>query len=86
MRCTGATHCWDVEEFDDTRARLDPARYGRVMSLRCLLGLHRLLTSIVRKDDRFKALCDACSLPIERSEFGRWTVSAPLAGQQDDFI
>jgi len=66
-------------------AKFDLPGYNGVMRLRCFLGLHKpMLTSIVRKDHRFKALCDACTLPIERSEFGRWAVSAPLVGRLDD--
>jgi hypothetical protein len=55
-----------------------------VMSLRCLMGLHRpILNSIVRRADRYTALCDSCGLPIERLEEGRWTVAQPLISRQD---
>jgi len=49
------------------------------MSLRCLLRRHRPLhASISRREHGFTALCDDCKLPIERTEFGRWTGSEPL--------
>jgi hypothetical protein len=50
------------------------------MSLRCLFNVHRpMLTSIVRKTDRFTALCDDCGSLIERSDESRWARSEPLA-------
>jgi hypothetical protein len=50
------------------------------MSLRCLLNVHRpMLTSIVRRPDRFTALCDECGALIERSDDSRWAKSEPLA-------
>jgi len=52
------------------------------MSLLCFFGRHRpLLTSIVERQDRFTALCEDCSLPIERSQQGRWMSSEPLVGR-----
>jgi hypothetical protein len=42
-----------------------------------------MLTSILRRADRYTALCDDCGLPIERSEEGRWTVSEPLLARHD---
>jgi hypothetical protein len=42
-----------------------------------------MLTSIIRREDRFAALCDDCSLPIERSEGGRWSASEPLLTRRD---
>jgi hypothetical protein len=56
----------------------------RNMSFRCLIRVHRpMLTSIVRRADRYTALCDDCGLPIERSEEGRWTASEPLLSRRD---
>jgi hypothetical protein len=37
-----------------------------------------MLNSIVRHEDRFSALCDACGAPIERTETSRWTSAEPL--------
>lgn len=55
-----------------------------VMGLRCLVRLHRpMLTSIVRREDRFTAFCDGCGLPIERSDEGRWTEAQPLLSRHD---
>jgi hypothetical protein len=54
------------------------------MSLRCFFGVHRpLLTSIVRRERGFSALCDDCALPLERSSEGRWKAAAPLTTQID---
>jgi hypothetical protein len=54
------------------------------MSLRCLIRLHRpMLNSIVRREDRYTALCESCGLPIERSEEGRWTEAEPLLSRRD---
>jgi hypothetical protein len=50
------------------------------MSLWCLFNVHRpMLTSIVRRTDRFTALCDHCGLLIERSDESRWAQAEPLA-------
>lgn len=50
------------------------------MSLRCLFNMHRpMLNSIVRKADRFTALCDDCGLPLERMNDAGWAKSEPLA-------
>jgi hypothetical protein len=38
-----------------------------------------MLTSIVRKTDRFTALCDDCGSIIERSKESRWAKPEPLA-------
>jgi hypothetical protein len=40
-----------------------------------------MLTSIVRRENRYTALCDDCGLPIERSEAGRWGASTLLAAR-----
>jgi hypothetical protein len=58
--------------------------YLQVMSLRCLVRLHRpMLNSIVRRKDRYTALCDSCGLPLERLEEGRWTEAQPLLSRRD---
>lgn len=49
------------------------------MGLRCTFRRHRpMLTSIVRREGGFAALCDECELPIERRDGRRWTPSDPL--------
>ena len=54
------------------------------MSLRCFLGRHPpMLTSIVRRDSGYTALCDDCGLPIVRSEEARWTPAEPLVTKRD---
>jgi hypothetical protein len=58
--------------------------YVERMSIRCLVRLHRpMLNSIVRREDRYAALCDSCGLPIERFEEGRWTVAEPLLSRRN---
>jgi len=58
--------------------------YLQRMSVRCLFRLHRpMLTSIVRRENGFAALCNECGLPIERSEEGRWSASEPLLTRRD---
>jgi hypothetical protein len=42
-----------------------------------------MLTSIVRRENGFAALCNECGLPIERSEEGRWSASEPLLTRRD---
>lgn len=42
-----------------------------------------MLTSIVKRVDRYAALCDACGMPIERTEEGRWTVPESLVSKRD---
>jgi hypothetical protein len=42
-----------------------------------------MLNSIVRREDRYTALCDSCGLSIERSEEGRWTETQPLVSRRD---
>jgi hypothetical protein len=42
-----------------------------------------MLNSIVRREDRYTALCDSCGLPIERSEEGRWTEAQSLLSRRD---
>jgi hypothetical protein len=54
------------------------------MSLLCFFGRHRpMLTSIVRRDSGYTALCDHCGLPIVRAEDTRWTASVPLIAMPD---
>ena len=49
------------------------------MSLLCNLGIHKPdLRSIVRKQNRLEALCEACACRIEKGDSGRWTAAAPL--------
>jgi hypothetical protein len=58
-----------------------PEAYLSIMSLRCYFGVHRpLLTSILRRGTGFVALCDSCSMPLQRSEEGGWKAAEPLAG------
>jgi len=59
------------------------SQYSGRMGLRCLIRAHRpMLTSIVRREGRYAALCDDCGLPIERSETGRWAASMPLVARR----
>jgi hypothetical protein len=61
-----------------------PSAYPKGMSIRCLFRVHRpMLTSIVRRQDRYTALCDSCGLPIERRDDSRWTACEPLASRRD---
>jgi hypothetical protein len=54
------------------------------MSLRCFFGRHRpMLTSIVRRDWGYTALCDDCGLPIVRAEDSRWATAVPLVTRHD---
>ena len=63
--------------------RVNP-EYTVAMSFGCFFGVHRpMLTSIIRRHDRFTALCDGCGLPIERPNDGRWTIPEPLASQRE---
>lgn len=49
------------------------------MSLRYRFGAHNpLLTSIVRRAHGYAALCESCSMPLERNDDGRWEASEPL--------
>ena len=58
--------------------------YRRLMSLLCLLGRHRpMLTSIIRREQGFSALCDHCGAPIERGDHGRWTHAAAVISKTD---
>jgi len=53
------------------------------MGLRCLFRRHRpMLSSIVRRQDRYTALCDDCGMPIERGEKGRWASAEALVSRQ----
>jgi hypothetical protein len=40
-----------------------------------------MLTSIIRREGHYTALCDHCELPIARPENGRWTACAPLVSR-----
>ena len=54
------------------------------MSLLCTLGIHKPdLRSVVRKDARLEALCEACSARIERGGKGRWVASESLLERHD---
>ena len=54
------------------------------MSLRCIFLRHRpMLTSIVRREHGFGAMCDDCGLPIERSEGGRWEAARALVPERN---
>jgi len=57
------------------------------MNLRCLVGLHSpMLNSIVRREDRFAALCDRCCAPLERRENGRWKMPDPLVSRRNQAV
>jgi len=57
--------------------------YLSAMGLRCLFRRHRpMLSSIVRRQDRYTALCDDCGMPIERGEKGRWASAEALVSRQ----
>lgn len=58
--------------------------YLRGMNLRCLFRHRPMLTSIVKQSHAYTALCDSCGVPIERTEEGRWTASAPLISRRDE--
>jgi len=51
------------------------------MSLLCLLGRHTIsIASISRRPEGgHKGFCEACALPLERDDKGRWRETAPLA-------
>ena len=42
-----------------------------------------MLTSIIRREEGYTALCDHCGMPIERADDGRWTTSEPLLARRD---
>jgi hypothetical protein len=49
------------------------------MSLLCLFGRHNpSLHSVARSATGYRALCDACARPLERTSSGRWYASEPL--------
>lgn len=51
----------------------------RFMSIKCFFGVHRpSLGSIIRRDGRYRAICECCARPLERHESGRWQASEPL--------
>ena len=55
------------------------------MSLRCLFRRHRpMLTSIMKREGGYSALCNECGLPIERGEEGRWVVAEPLLARRSE--
>src|SRR5512142_2360640 len=87
-RLTPLLACNTVEHFSMAKLfgpfAAAPSAYLYVMSLRCLVRLHRpMLNSIVRREDRYTALCDNCGLPIERQEGGRWTEAPSLVSRGD---
>jgi len=50
------------------------------MSLRCLLEAHSpSLSSIVRRQAGYSAVCEACARPLERTSTTCWVASAPLS-------
>lgn len=58
--------------------------YMSRMTFRCLLFRHRpMLTSVVRREGGYSALCDYCGALIERGDHGRWTASEGLISRQD---
>jgi hypothetical protein len=58
--------------------------YVPMMSLRCLIGLHRpSLGSILRRRGGYAGLCEACGRPLERDEHGKWLASEPLYESRD---
>jgi hypothetical protein len=57
----------------------------QVMSIRCLLGLHRpSLASIARKNSHYVALCENCARPLKRSGDRRWAAAEPLYERKPD--
>jgi hypothetical protein len=49
------------------------------MSLLCLFGRHTpSLHSVARSTLGYRALCDGCARPLERTSTGRWHASEPL--------
>jgi hypothetical protein len=68
-----------AQHFRQSRGTATSSR----VSFRCLFRVHRaMLTSIVRRADRYTALCDDCGLPLERSEEGRWAPPEPLVSRK----
>jgi hypothetical protein len=43
-----------------------------------------MLTSILKKEDGYTALCNDCGLPIVRSDDARWTIAEPLVSRRDE--
>lgn len=51
----------------------------RGMSLRCLLGFHRVsLATILPKARGYTGLCESCGRPLERGHASAWAASEPL--------
>jgi hypothetical protein len=42
-----------------------------------------MLTSIVRRDSGYTALCDDCGQPLVRAEGTRWTAAEALVTRRD---
>lgn len=83
FRGIGATVASKPDDFVYPTIESNLSQYSAGMSLRCLFRSHRpMLTSIVRREGRYKALCDNCGLPIERFETGRWAATMPLVARR----
>ncbi len=51
----------------------------RLMSLRCVIGLHQpSLSSITRRQGGYAGICEHCARPLERGQQGRWVASEPV--------
>jgi len=50
------------------------------MSLLCLLGRHKVSVASIsrRHGGGHEGLCEACALPLEREDDGRWREARPL--------
>jgi len=49
------------------------------MSLLCLFGRHKpLIHSVSKSQHGYRALCEFCARPLERSAAGPWQASEPL--------
>ena len=92
MRCdysahasvTAAFHLQSPETSIGMISLAARSRYSVGMSLACLFRLHRpMLTSIVKREGGYKALCDHCGMPIERPEVGRWAIVEPMISGRD---
>lgn len=84
LRGVGATVPTILEALLNLTIHSALSHYPEGMSFRCLFRAHSpMLTSIVRREGRYTALCDDCGLPIERTEGGRWAAAAPLVARGD---
>jgi hypothetical protein len=55
------------------------AREIHEMSLLCLFGRHKpLIHSVSKSQHGYRALCEFCARPLERSAAGPWQASEPL--------